>query len=80
LSSVTTADNDAAIYVGFGSGKLGSTTATLALELNNVTGTTASTGSTDIVVDTAGTDKITKLSIASTGTNVVKLGDSAAQG
>jgi len=80
LNNITTADNDAAIYVGFGSGKLGSTTATLALELNNVTGTTASTGSTDIVVDTAGTDKITKLSIASTGTNVVKLGDSGGAG
>lgn len=73
LESVKTADGDNAVYVNFADNKLASTTATLTLNLNNATGTTATTGKTAIVVDTGGTDKFTKLDVNSTGTNVVEL-------
>lgn len=80
VSNAFAADNDAVLYAAFGSGKLASATATLNLELNGVVGTTASTGVANIQVDTAGTDKFTKLAIASTGTNRVQLeGVSAAE-
>lgn len=79
-NAASTADNGAVLYAGFGSGKVGSATATLNLELNGVVGNTANTGVANIQVDTAGTDKFTKLNVSSTGTNRVQLeGNDAAE-
>lgn len=72
-NAASAADGGAVVYAGFGSGKVGSATATLSLELNGVVGNTANTGVANILVDTAGTDKFTKLNVSSTGTNRVQL-------
>lgn len=81
LSNVTTADDGAAVYASFAAGKV-TAGSTLTLDLNGATGTTASTGRTDIVVDVSGAGTVdatrfTKLAITGTGTNIVRLGDDA---
>lgn len=79
LSNVSTAaDGNAALFAGFASGKVGSSTATLSLDLNGVVGKTAGTGVANIQVATAGTDKFTKLAVASAGTNRLTVEGTAA--
>jgi len=79
LTNAKTADNDAAIFVNFDAAKV-TAGSTLTLDLNGVTGTTASTGRTDIIVDVSGVGTVdatrfTKLAVTGSGTNVVRVGD-----